>query len=270
METKMKFLTLISLLLSFSSLAQVQKINIGDFDIEYELSGSGKYIVLLEAGMTRDLSDWDTIIPDMSKMARVIRYSRAGNGNSSKTTQQFSAEQYANHTKSLLNALNINEPVIHVSHSYGGMLARAFAGQYSDSVSALLLIDPSTEHDLDIVKKLDLARAIKETKWMKNIGLKDGMANEYLDYWAKRPMPNFVEIGDKPLTIIASIKKFENPVVLQITDLGRKKMAEAHKAWAASFPQGKTVLTESSSHYIQKEEPELVLKELAELIAKLH
>ena len=266
----MKFLTLISLLLSFSSLAQVQKINIGDFDIEYELSGSGKYIVLLEAGMTRDLSDWDTIIPDMSKMARVIRYSRAGNGNSSKTTQQFSAEQYAFHTKSLLNALKINGPVIHVSHSYGGMLARAFTGQYPDSVSALLLIDPSTEHDLDIVKKLDLARAIKETKWMKNIGLKDGMANEYLDYWAKRPMPNFVEIGDKPLTIIASIKKFENPVVLQITDLGRKKMAEAHKAWTASFPQGKTILTENSSHYIQKEEPELVLKELAELIAKLH
>jgi pimeloyl-ACP methyl ester carboxylesterase len=265
----MKFLASISLLLSFSCLAQVQTINIGDFDIEYELSGSGKHLVLLEAGMTRDLSDWDTIIPDISKMVRVIRYSRAGNGNSSKTTQQFSAEQYANHTKSLLDALKVNEPVIHISHSYGGMLARAFAGQYPKSVNALLLIDPSTEHDLDIVKKIDLQKAIKETKWMKNMGLKDGMANEYLDYWAKRPMPNFDKIGDKPLTIIASIKKFDNPVVLQITDLGREKMGEAHKDWASTFPQGKAVLTEKSNHFIQKEEPELVLKELAELIGKL-
>jgi hypothetical protein len=127
----------------------------------------------------------------------------------------------------------------------------------------------SEEDHLDIVKIIGLPRAIKETKWMKNRGLKDGMANEYLDYWAKRPMPYFVEIGDKPLTIIASIKKFENPVVLKITDLGRDKRGEAHKAWAESFPQGKTVLTENSHHYIQKEEPELVLKELAELIARL-
>ncbi|XQW86467.1 alpha/beta fold hydrolase [Thalassotalea piscium] len=266
----MKFLALTSLLFSFSCFAQVQTINIGDFDIEYEMSGSGKHLVLLEAGMTRDLTDWDTIIPDMSKIARVIRYSRVGNGHSSQTDQQFSAEQYASHTKSLLDRLKINEPVIHISHSYGGMLARAFAGQYPNSVEALLFIDPSTEHDLDIVKNIDLSRAIKETQWMKNRGLKEGMANEYLDYWAKRPMPNYDRIGDKPLTIIASIKKFENPIVLQITDLGREKMAEALKAWAETFPQGKAIFTEKSNHYIQKEEPELVLKELAELIGKLN
>lgn len=265
----MKFLILTLLLSSFSCLAQFRTANIENFDIEYEMSGSGKYIILLEAGMNRDLSDWDSIVPDISKMARVIRYSRVGNGNSTKTTQQFSAEQYAKHTKELLDALNINEPIIHISHSYGGMLARAFAGQYPDSVSALLLIDPSTEHDLDIVKKIDLQRAIKETKWMKSIGLKYGMVNEYLDYWAKRPMPNFNEIGDKPLTVIASIKKIDNPAVLQISDLGREKMGEAHKKWALTFPQGKAVLTEKSNHFIQKEEPELVLKELVELMSKL-
>jgi hypothetical protein len=46
-------------------------------------------------------------------------------------------------------------------------------------------------------------------------------------------------------------------------------MGEAHKYWASTFPQGKAVLTEKSNHFIQKEEPELVLKELAELIVKL-
>ena len=151
----MKSLAITLLLFSLSCFAQVQTINIGDFNIEYEMTGSGKHIVLLEAGMTRDLSDWDIIISDLAKMARVIRYSRVGNGNSSETTQQFSAEQYANHTKSLLDILKVNEPVIHISHSYGGMLARMFAAQYPNSVNALLFIDPSTEHDLDIVKKID-------------------------------------------------------------------------------------------------------------------
>jgi len=46
-------------------------------------------------------------------------------------------------------------------------------------------------------------------------------------------------------------------------------MGEALKTWAVSFPQGKAVLTEKSLHYIQKEELELVIKELAELIVRL-
>ncbi len=265
----MKFLALLSTIISFTCFAQVQTINIRDFDIEYELTGSGKHIILLEAGMGGDLSDWDTIIPSFSKFARVLRYSRVGNGNSTQTNQQFSAEQYAFYTKNLLDALKIKGPVIHISHSYGGMLARAFAAQYPDSVEALLLIDPSNEHDLDIAQEIDLSRAIKETKWLKDIGLKNGMANEYLDYWSKRPMPNFEQIGDKPVTVISSIKKWENPPILQLTDVGRVKMAESNKVWAEAFPKGKAVFTENSNHYIQKEEPELILKELSEIMAKL-
>lgn len=270
----MKFLFVLSVLsilvFPLPCFAQVQTVSIGDFDIEFEISGSGENTVLFEAGMTRDLTDWGTVFSELAKIAKVIRYSRVGNGNSSKTKQHFSAEQYADHTKKLLETLHITQAVIHVSHSYGGIIARTFAAQYPENVKALMLIDPASEHDLDIMRAIDLTKAIAEIKWLKNIGVKDGMANEYLDYWTKRPMPNYSKIGDKPLTLIASVKKWPEPPILLMTDLGRIKMGEQHKAWAESFPQGKAILTENSYHYIQKEEPDLVISELKKLIARLH
>jgi len=268
----MKFLSVLSILpilvFSLPCFSQAQKINIGDFDIEVEVLGSGENTVLFEAGMTRDLNDWDAVFYKVAKIAQVIRYSRVGNGNSSKTTQHFSAEQYARHTKKLLETLHITQPIIHVSHSYGGIIARTFAAQYPKKVKALMLIDPASEHDLDIMRAIDLTKAIAEIKWLKNRGVKDGMANEYLDYWTKRPMPNFSKIGDKPLTLIASVKKWDKPPILLMTDLGRVKMGEQHKAWAESFPQGKAILTENSYHYIQNEEPDLVINELKKLLAR--
>jgi len=61
-------------------------------------------------------------------------------------------------------------------------------------------------------------------------------------------MPGFTEIGDKPVTLIASIKKYENPPILLLTDISREKMAEYHELWVKRFPKSrmirsKTVIT---------------------------
>ena len=44
---------------------------------------------------------------------------------------------------------------------------------------------------------------------------------------------------------------------------------ELWQHWASEFPQGKSVLTEKSGHFIQSDEPDLVVSELVELIQKL-
>ena len=41
---------------------------------------------------------------------------------------------------------------------------------------------------------------------------------------------------------------------------------ELWQSWAAEFPQGRSVLTEGSGHFIQNDEPMLVLRELKRLI----
>ena len=83
------------LITSTAVFAELAKVKINGFDIEYEMVGSGKHTVLLEAGGSAGLSDWDPIYNSLIKHAKVIRYSRIGNGGSAQIKKNYSSEEYA-------------------------------------------------------------------------------------------------------------------------------------------------------------------------------
>ncbi|MBY0420219.1 MAG: alpha/beta hydrolase [Pararheinheimera sp.] len=266
----MKFILICCALFSFSlSAAGSKLVKVKDVELEYEIAGTGKTIVLLEGGGVAGLSDWDPVFQQMAKQATVIRYSRAGNGNSTAIKRHFSSADYAAYTSELLYKLNIKEPVILVAHSYGGNVARDFSASYPQQIKALLLLDPSSEHDVDIMRAIDLQRANSEIAQIKLDDMANGMSNQYLDFWSKRPFPDYPQIKEMPVTVIASVKTHEKPANLFFTDQARRMWGELWQQWAATFPQGRAVLTKKSGHYVQFDEPELVLSELQLLIEKL-
>lgn len=265
----MKFISLIGIALSFSIAAQPNLISVNEFQLEYEVAGQGKHTVLLEAGGGASMSDWDTVFNRIAEHATVIRYSRVGNGKSTVIKRHFTSNDYADYASELLVNLNIKQPVILVAHSYGGNIARDFATAYPKQIKALLLLDPSSEHDVDILRAIDLEKANREIAQIKLDDMANGMSNQYLDFWSKRPLPDYPQIKDIPVTVIASVRKTKNPANLFFTDEGRKMWGELWQTWAGAFPQGKTVLTEKSGHFVQVDEPELVVNELLALMQKL-
>ena len=265
----MKFILLIAITLSFSLSAQPNRINVNEFELEYEISGKGKHTVLLEAGGSAGMSDWDSVFNQIAEHAMVIRYSRVGNGQSTAIKRHFTSADYANYASELLDKLNVKQPVILVAHSYGGSVARDFAAAYPKQIKALLMLDPSSEHDVDILRAIDLEKANQEIAQIKLDDMANGMSNQYLDYWSKRPLPDYPQIKAIPVTVIASVRKTTDPANLFFTDQGRKMWGELWQSWAGAFPQGKAVLTEKSGHFVQNDEPELVINELLALMEKL-
>ena len=258
-----------SLLLGFVSNTYADTVPIGEYQVEYEMRGSGKHTILLEAGGAAGLSDWQPIYDELTGFARVIRYSRIGNGNSSPVKKNYSSQMYAEETSAFLQALKVEGKVVYVAHSYGAYISRVFAAKYPEKVSALMLIEPASEHDVDIMRSINLAEAEKQIAQIKLDDLNGGMSNQYLDFWAKRPLPDYPDIPDIPVTVIASIKKYDDPSILFFTDEGREKWGELHRDWARTFPQGKAVLTEKSYHYPQFDEPQLVIEEVRQLLNKI-
>ena len=112
------------LLLSNNALAKLTVVKVNGFDVEYELGDKGKHTILLEAGGSAGLSDWDPIFESLTKHAKVIRYSRIGNGGSAQIKKNYSSEEYAAEAVLLLKTLKIEEPVVYVAHSYGAYIAR--------------------------------------------------------------------------------------------------------------------------------------------------
>ena len=87
--------------------------------------------------------------------------------------------------------------------------------------------------------------------------------------WAKKEAKDFDDIGDIPITLIATVMQHEKPELIFHTDEGRKQWGEIQCDWVKTFPRGEFVATRKRGHYLQKEEPELVLKELSKLISRL-
>ncbi|WP_105201258.1 alpha/beta fold hydrolase [Pseudoalteromonas sp. T1lg10] len=263
-----KFSAILLLLISLSLNAKVAYVALGDYRVEYELRGDSKATLLLEAGGSAGLEDWNPIYDRLTSEYRTLRYSRIGNGGSTAVRKNYSSEEYADEALALLDALNIDGPVIYIAHSYGAYIARTFAARYPEKVAALMLIEPASEHDVDIMRQIDLAKAEQEIAEVKRDDMKNGMSNQYLDFWAKRPLPDHPEIADIPVTVIASIKRYENPPLLFYTDKARVMWGELHRDWALAFPQGKIVLTDKSYHFPQRDEPEMVLEEIKALVQR--
>lgn len=263
----MKTLCLIcAILLTSPAFSSIKTTEIASYQVEYELEGSGDAIILLEAGGSAGLQDWDPVYEQLTQHAKVLRYSRIGNGNSSDIKKNYSSEEYAEEAHQLLAALNINDKVVYIAHSYGAYIARVFAAKYPQKIAALMLIEPASEHDVDIMRKIDLEKAEKEIAQVKLDDMKNGISNQYLDFWAKRPLPDYPQIPDVPVTVIASIKTYEEPPLLFFTDRARQMWGQLHKEWAEAFPQGKAVLTDKSYHFPQNDEPEMVVEEILLLL----
>ena len=64
---------------SACSVAQSAKVLINGLEMEYEDSGGEGITLLLEAGGSAGMDDWQSIYPALAKQYRVIRYSRLGN-----------------------------------------------------------------------------------------------------------------------------------------------------------------------------------------------
>ncbi len=87
-------------------------------------------------------SCWGWLGPELGSFARVIAYDRAGLGWSDVRPGERSAAQVAAELRSLLQTLQIDEPLILVGHSLGALFNRAFQRQHPEQVRALVWLDP--------------------------------------------------------------------------------------------------------------------------------
>ncbi len=105
-------------------------------------------IVFLHGLVMDNLSSWFfTVAGSARKTARVLLYDLRGHGFSEQPSTGYRIKDHLCDLTSLLNTLAIDEPVILVGNSFGGMMALNFAQQYPDRVKGLVLIDAELNDD---------------------------------------------------------------------------------------------------------------------------
>ena len=235
------------------TLSSSNKVDIGDYNLFVETKGNGNNTIVFESGLGDNYESWYKIT-ELSETNQVIKYNRAGYEPSEAANNNRNIVQLAEELHQVILSKSINEKVILVGHSLGGAIIRYYAVQHPERVKALLFIDPSHE-DFAVMTQN------QEDDMVDYFTGEDllHVANE-----AGQFVENFEVLGalpplpDVPTIVLTSIRDREGS--------NETRWVSAHTNLGENVTSFTHITTENSGHYIQVEEPGLVLGAIHDLL----
>jgi CubicO group peptidase (beta-lactamase class C family)/pimeloyl-ACP methyl ester carboxylesterase len=254
-----------------------------------ECSGSGSPTVILESGYRNDADIWSTqfepgkstIFPEVAKFTRVCAYDRPGTfldpdhlGRSTAIPMPRTAGDLVSDLHALLQAAHVPEPYVFAAHSFGGIFARLYASRYPKEVVGMVLVDALSEkvrtrltpEQWQLYVNFGFTKPTPGLEKYKDIETLD--VNASLDQMEKaasaeplRPMPLFVLTQGQPFDLSPW-----QPLPADFPGALNKAWHAAQDVLATLAPNAKHKIATKSSHYIQAQEPQLVIDAIKQVV----
>lgn len=241
---------------------------LGSGKLEYVISGQGRPVIVLLSGYGVDIDvSWNKVWLKAKAISTVFAYNRFGYGGSDRVKEVQSGSVVIATLRDLLKMKNLEPPYVLVGHSLGGLYANLFARQYPQEVSGMVLIDatyPDQQSTMSGEQSLAsrvIVGVLKAIDRALNARHSELTSEEETALQMKRagPFPNIplrvITAGRKPSSWIFSEKEFQIHMTNQ-------------RSLSVMSPQGRQIVAEKAGHFVQIEEPELVVRTIAEVVAQ--
>lgn len=245
--------------------------------------GSGTPTVILDSGLGGTSLDWALVQPEVAKTTRVCSYDRAGYGWSDASPQSRTSLDIVRELHALLQAAHIPAPYVLVGHSFGGLNMQLFASLYPQETESLVLVDSMNAKQIAAFESgaahvitapqgrnfvlfsgapvppqlppslQPVARQLASTQ-MARITVRRELADLRM---SAREVTHAPPLPDVPLVVITRGKR-----VWPMTEQGNlmeKTWMELQDELAQRVPHAVHLIAESSGHYVQLEEPAVVI-----------
>jgi pimeloyl-ACP methyl ester carboxylesterase len=278
-------------------------VEVGGYRLHLNCTGEGSPAVIMDAGLNGGVLDWVSVQPEIAKFTRVCSYDRAGNYWSETSPNRRTSSQMVKELHTLLLNAGIQAPYVLVGHSVGGANMQLYAGQFPTEVAGMVLVDSShAEQRTRLPEKykppamlpfltkvfapIGVARLINSRGTTgpetitpltapERIALSSStkslyaFANELalIETSFREVGSTPMTLGDKPLMVLTRGKKEPIPgMTEEETNLTRQGWQELQAELARSSSAGKQIMAEKSGHYIQFEQPELVIESVRQVV----
>ena len=289
--------------LTRENLPSGQWTDVGGYNMHLYCMGEGSPTVVLEAGLNDFHVSWSKAQAEIAKETRVCSYDRAGLGWSEASPHPRTSKVMAEELHTLLTNSGIEGPYILVGHSFGGIIVRLFAQQYPDEVVGMVLVDSAHEEQvtrlpflkdsadkfigqfrtLSAMSSFGLMALSPAT--IPNRGFPDEAYKQYqavlatTDYfnasiaestgfYSNTSSMKLADLGDLPLIVLShGLPDSTNDDSMK-QDQFEQEWTKMQKELAGLSSNSKQIIAEQSGHYIQLDQPALVIDTVRELVTK--
>jgi D-alanyl-D-alanine carboxypeptidase len=254
-------------------------VDIGNRSLFLSCSGTGSPTVILESGLNDTAAVWSAVQGEVARTTRVCSYDRANvpggasdpsDGTASTPRLRSGAELVAD-LHALLAAAAVPGPYVLVGHSVGGLLVRLYASTYPDDVAGLVLVDATHEDNWarleeEIGPEL-WPQAIEQFTQAVAGGFLEPLdlevtAAEVRGAREARPLPSM------PLVVLTHTQPPDAATLLPglSVEASERLWGEQQADLTTLLPNSQQILAGESGHYIQLDQPELVIDAIGDVI----
>lgn len=273
-------------------LAQTRMVDVEGHTMRVRATGldrqaAGSPVVVFENGAGNALEVWNDVLPNVATVSPVVAYDRSGLGQSEWDNQAPTPRHVSNRLRALLNRIGARPPYVLVGYSWGGILARYFAGYYPSEIAGLVLIDPGPMVTEPLAQRLapfdsiGAGRAGFDEYWSRLRALFDraspAMRAEVGVFRAlvQRDSvdPEVRRVPDVPMVVIVAGKYRPLPAFQLPFDARAYFETELRhrtrllQEWVLALPQGTLVVASSSTHAVPREDPDLIVWAVKRVLA---
>jgi pimeloyl-ACP methyl ester carboxylesterase len=150
-------------------------VDVNGLEIHLDCRGSGRPVVILEAGLTSGSSTWGRVHDAMSRTTEVCAYDRPGMDWSEPMGRPAEPGEVAGRLHALIEAAAIDGPYVLLGMSAGGVYVREYFRRFPGDVVGMVLVDSSHEQQRGRLppagNPADMERLVTLCRWLQPIGV---------------------------------------------------------------------------------------------------
>ena len=282
-----------------------QLVDVGGYKMHIFCTGQGSPTVIMDAGNNDFSVVWVSVQPEVARFTRVCTYDRAGFGWSEPGLQPRTSETMVKELHTLLVNAGVEKPYVLVGHSFGGMNMRLYFHHYPDEVAGMVLVDSAHEEQTIRVPALQKAVGLQDGQFhtlasmssfgllalapenIPNRGYPDKALAQYRailattgyfktasaetesleESFAEVRAARITSLGNLPLIVLS------RGLPYPLSGMSEIENQQYEQAWqvmqselAALSSNSKQVIARQSGHYIQLQQPQLVVDAIHEIV----
>jgi pimeloyl-ACP methyl ester carboxylesterase len=226
-------------------------------------------VIVLDAGGGLDSAYWNALVPELAKQtgSEIITYDRAGFGASDEVKGPWDVESATADLANGLKVLGATHDVILVAHSIAGEIATYLVRQHPDWFAGAVLVDanvPEFFDDPEIGRMIKMyapiikaAKANPPTNASRQLLAVAASFPETSRAFHKTSWPRSIPV----VVIVSEATPFETPE-------DARAWRAAHQEFAARADNRQLQVAAKSSHDVAHDRPDVILKAIADVIAR--